>query len=147
MREILFRGKRLNHDIWEEGYYSPKDLLSYDGDPVDMPCIIRKEDLLWCRVEPNTVGQYTGLTDKNGKKIFEGDIVRHHNDNPYAIPTIFEKGEVYWDEQFYGWRRTSNGAFHRGVVDTYRMSHDCVYEVIGNIHDNPELLEVEHDTK
>ena len=51
-----------------------------------------------------------------------------------------EKGVVFWDEQFCGWRRTSNGAFHNGVVKDYRMSNTCDYEVIGNIHDNPELL-------
>jgi uncharacterized phage protein (TIGR01671 family) len=98
----------------------------------------------WC-VHTDTLGQFTGLTDKNGKKIFEGDIVRHHNGNPYAINSIVEKGVVYWDDVTCGWRRTSNGAFHHGVVDTYRMSHECVYEVIGNIHDNPELLDGEKE--
>ena len=91
-------------------------------------------------VIPETVGQYTGLTDKNGMKIFEGDIVRHHNDLPDS--EIIEMGVVFWDEKYCGWRRTSNGAFHHGVVDTYRISPECVYEIIGNIHDNPELIGV-----
>ena len=133
MREILFRGKRIDNGEWIEGAYFPKN--------DNYPATIYIDDGLGTYVDPATVGQYTGLTDKNGKKIFEGDIVRHHNDNPYALPSIFEKGKVYWDEQYCGWRRTSNGAFHHGCVKTYRIAPDCNYEVIGNIYDNPELLE------
>ena len=134
MREILFRGKRLCNSKMMFGSL----LCCDDGD-----CYIVTGDVHHShyKVDPETVGQFTGLSDKNGKKIFEGDIVRHHNENPYAIPSIVEKGLVYWDEKWGGWRRTSNGAFHRGKIDTYRMSHDCCYEVIGNIHDNPELVE------
>lgn len=141
-REILFKGKRKDNGEWVEGYYVFDECtvivkgLSYsnrnDG-KIEMPLVYP--------VDPATVGQFTGLVDKNGKRIFEGDIVRHHNDNPYAIPTIIEKGEVFWDERTCGWRRTSNGAFHHGVVDTYRLSHECVYEVIGNIHDHHSLLQ------
>jgi len=129
MRELLFRGKRRDNGEWIEGYLAAFDLICpsypYAG---------------FVGVDPETVGQYTGLKDKNGKRIFEGDIVRHHNGNPYADSDNIELGKVYWDEKYCGWRRTSNGAFHHGCVDTYRMSPDCVYEVIGNIHDNPELL-------
>lgn len=141
MREILFRGKakRFLGLPWVEGYFM--DILG-NGTPYiatiapikdDEEAIINGEIVI-----PETVGQYTGLTDKNGKKIFEGDIVRHHNDCPDSESK--EKGVVFWDEKYCSWRRTSNGAFHHGIVDTYRMSHNCVYEVIGNIHDNPELL-------
>ena len=124
MREILFRGKRLDHGVWEEGYYSPMDLPSYDAEPVDVPCIIRKKDLLWCKVDPATVGQYTGRTDKNGKKIFEGDIIKAE---------WGYQGEVEFDSFIY--------AMMESTID------DNV-EVIGNIHDNPELLdkEAEHET-
>lgn len=131
MREILFRGKRIDNGEWAEGYYLVAAGMAF------ISAFGIREPI---HVDGETVGQYTGLTDKNGKQIFEGDIVRHHNDNPYAIPTIVEKGKVYWDEGRCGWQRTSNGAFNHGVIDTYRMSHECVYEVIGNIHDNPELL-------
>lgn len=143
MREILFRGKSPVINEWVEGFL----VLTRVGGK-EIPTIITLDDLTktltekrWFQVIPETVGQYTGLTDKNGKKIFEGDIVRHYNYNPYAIPSIIEKGVVYWDEEYCGWRRTSNGAFHHGKIDTYRMSHDCVYEIIGNIHDNPEIVE------
>ena len=135
MREYLFRGKLADQDEWIEG-----SLILYGEDAVIFAVRDFPEGTGTFSVDPNTVGQYTGLKDKNGKRIFEGDVVRHHNDNPYAIPSIIEKGEVYWCERGCGWRRTSNGAFHHGVVDTYRMSPECVYEVIGNIHDSPELL-------
>ena len=129
MRKILFRGKAEESGLWLYG-----DLRQWSDDRKGIYSykIHRTRGVI-----PETVGQYTGLTDKNGTRIFEGDIVRHHNGDPDAA---VEKGKVYWDERSCGWRRTSNGAFHHGVVDTYKMSHECVYEVIGNIHDNPELL-------
>ena len=137
MREILFRGKRIDNGdfvfgmpwIFEDhACICPwdKGMCKYDTGYYPVPVI------------PETVGQYTGLTDKNGKRIFEGDIVCHYNENPFTKSTDIEKGEVFWDKDFCGWRRTTNHVFHSGVVDTYRMSSQCVYEVIGNIHDNPE---------
>ena len=139
MREILFRGKRLCDGEWEYGNLfidekqdSYKILIGYANYRIG-----------W-EVDPATVGQYTGLT-ANGKKIFEGDIVRHHNDYPDS--EIEEKGVVFWDEKYCGWRRTSNGAYHHGIVDTYRLSRECCYEVIGNIHDSPELLEDDKESK
>ena len=145
MREILFRAKTEPNSkdvITGEIIKNPKWVCGYvDLGYADVAIISSISGNRAYRCDPATVGQYTGLADKNGMKIFEGDIVRHHNDNPYALPSIFEKGKVYWDEQYCGWRRTSNGAFHHGEDYTYRMSHECVYEVIGNIHDNPELFE------
>lgn len=90
------------------------------------------------RVDPDTVGECTGLADKNGKLIFEGDIVKHYDSNPCCEQN--EIGRVFWDETYCSWRRTSNGAFHNGKIDTYRMSRACVYEIRGNIQDNPELM-------
>lgn len=127
-RNVIFRGKVIDEpNRWVEGY-----LVVADGMAVIFTQIGN------FHVEPDTVGQFTGLMDKNGKRIFEGDIIRHYDDNPYA--GIEEKGVVFWDEEFLCFRRTSNGGFHHGKVDTYRLSAKCDYEVIGNIHDNPELL-------
>lgn len=138
MREILFRGKRLDNGEWVEGslwLYGPEARIDV---MFDFP-----RGLDWVAVDNNTVDQFTGLLDKYGKRIFEGDIVRHHNDNPDSKTE--EKGVVFWDEKYCGWRRTSNGQFHHGIVDTYRLSPVCLYEIIGNIHDNPELPEVTPD--
>ena len=135
MREILFRGKRIDNGEWLEGNiiinHDFVAIMSYSG------CQYWHDII---KVNSSTVGQFTGLTDKNGKKIFEWDILQHYDDSPYA--GIEEKGAVFWDEVFLCFRRTSNGGFHHGKVDTYRLSAKCDYEVIGNIHDNPELLEV-----
>ena len=142
MREILFRGKRIDNGTWVEGSLLKVSLNGKTAHLIfgDDFIFINKDvkALNHAFVDPATVGQYTGLTDKNGKKIFEGDIIRHYDDNPYD--GVEEKGVVFWDEEFLCFRRTSNGGFHHGKVDTYRLSKQCDYEVIGNIHDNPELL-------
>lgn len=137
----LYRGKRVDSGAWVEGYLSKRpsaiQIGAYCPWYIYVPPLDPDDNGGYYNVDPDTVGECTGLTDKNGKLIFEGDIVRHHNDNPYVIQ---DEGKVYWDKNYCGWRRTSNGAFHHGVVDTYRMSCNCVYEIIGNIHDNPQLL-------
>lgn len=151
MRKIIFRAKRTYNGKWVEGFFvkriepltlipkcyilvQEEDISGITGEPTGY----LNTEFSWYEVIPETFGQYTGLTDKNGKRIFEGDIVRYHNNNPDS--EIKEIGIVFWDVEYCGWRRTSNGAFHHGGIDTYRMSHDCRYKVIGNIHDNPELM-------
>ena len=150
MREILFRGKRIDINEWVEGYYavSPTDNKSYiyakDYHEMDIA-----EDGLHVayrlmQVFPTTVGQYTGLTDKNGKKIFEGDIVRTHYANaPKAVfveTVIFDGGKFCATSTNEGCKTTA--ALWDGVP---RLAIDkSVYmdevEVIGNIHDDPDLL-------
>lgn len=136
MRDILFRGKRLDYGIWEEGYYSPMDLPSYDAEPVYKPCIIRKKDLLWCKVDPATVGQYTGLTDKNGEKIFEGDIVLVRGMEAWVNGLYiveFSEANHCW------WLRNPNPtgrSFSFSDLNGFHLDG----MVIGNIYDNPELL-------
>ena len=138
MREILFRGIWGFNDEWVEGFYyqaklyrTDKELCNYitiphpesDGQPSDH-----------IMVHPETVGQFTGLTDKNEKKIFEGDIVLYpwnDQDKPERFTIKFKYGqfvaspvketEDYWDF----------------MVGCYSKE----MEIIGNIHDNPELLE------
>ena len=125
MREILFRGKT-NKGEWVQG-----DLL-HEGYDYDV-AIWERETKLVTEVIPETVGQYTGLTDKNGKKIFEGDIVTsaYYLEKDKTKNSIIEYGE--WNcsccNGVFGW--VSNG---------YADFRDDVIIVIGNIHDNPELL-------
>jgi uncharacterized phage protein (TIGR01671 family) len=87
----------------------------------------------WSTVIPETVGQYTGLTDKNGKKIFEGDIVKTNKFNEpnkkYIIKYALQFGAFIGEDKYHMYFTTFDGDSDQ-------------FEVIGNIHDNPELLEV-----
>lgn len=138
MREILFRGKKGDGD-WAYGYYvfSPKRTGMF-GQTVssldfDKHFILTMHYSLPKEVAHDTIGQYTGLKDKNGKKIFEGDIIA---------------GAVWWQEQDKnGLVAFKNGSFgliwYRGEVEQFNAFTSMCnieYEVIGNIHDNPELL-------
>lgn len=122
MREILFRGKRKDNGEWVEGHYG-----EYYSGKENVSCIsIPKETIsgsLCYDVIPETVGQYTGLTDKNGVKVFEGDIV-----------CIFD------GEYFSGVVKYSNEQGSFTVDDTSLHYWVSDIEVIGNIHDNFELL-------
>ena len=137
----LYRGKRKDNGEWVEGYLTKNFFVHKE-----YWCIERIEaraiyahateyGIKSYEVIPETVGEYTGLPDKNGKKIFEGDIVKHYNNSDKG----FDIGVLYWDETFSQWKRTSIGNFHHSSF-TYSISRSCEYEVIGNIHDNPELL-------
>ena len=135
MREILFRG-RCSGGPWLYG-----SLLVYKDGYCEI-CVPDGEDALnKFRVDPETVGQFTGLTDKNGKKIFEGDIVHilgnqmvedWKNVDYIALIAFLDGGFCAIDGTI------DDHAFRRYALE--RMDFDL--EVIGNIHDNPELLEV-----
>lgn len=80
----------------------------------------------WYKVDPKTVGQYTNLNDKNGKKIFDGDRCWNDYEEDYGIVS-FDEGKFIF-------------TFDNVYVDLFEVADDL--EVVGNIHDNPELLEV-----
>lgn len=130
-REVLFRGKRVDNGEWVEGYLVEDDHNSYrtfivisahwEIDEDGNTDLIETEVV---EVIPETVGQYTGLTDKNGVKIFEGDIVKHGS-------LIVEVTYIQKYTRFAGKRK--------GCVMAVFDWNSC--EVIGNIYDNPELLE------
>jgi uncharacterized phage protein (TIGR01671 family) len=135
MREILFRGKRTDNGEWIEGYFFKKiNAFTEDGLPIkhyisDLPPF-------GAEIIPETVGQYTGLTDKNGKKIFEGDIVICGQEiNGNWIDRHVEIGYVEMKHGAFGLHRKQG--YYRPFKD---WLEDYEYEVIGNIHDNPELL-------
>ena len=138
MREILFRGKRIDNEDWTEGHLikEPYDYCIQHYETVDLNNFRR----IKIGVVPETVGQYTGLTDKNGKKIFEGDIVRQYNeglDNEYLYDLSADIGRVFWYQEGTRFLRTSK----LFPDDCPKICAHCEYEIIGNVHDNPELLE------
>lgn len=123
MREILFRGKRKDNGKWVFGD------LEHNGKNV--PKWVNGNEIV-----PETVGQFTGLTDKNGKKIFEGDIVKGdlglgYGDNENHI--------AYIEYQEDGMSFCLVEILEEDFGKCAEISDDL--EVIGNIHDNPELLE------
>ena len=123
MREILFRGKRIDNGKWIEG-----SLWNNYGEVK----ILSALNAIGYEVIPETVGQYC-TTDKNGKRIFEGDIIRKTNKGRH--PQIFIANI-----------RTNfrvNEEVYYSPCDHFTES--CEYEVIGNIHDNPELLKGDKD--
>lgn len=144
MREILFRGKRIDNGQWIEGYYSIHGHLFRTVEEEIYPTIQPFEEPLYC-VSPETVGQFTGLTDKNGKKIFEGDIIKTHYVN--AKKSDFVETVVFNNGKFMaqGTLGTSGKCWAPLADGVPRLPQDKnVYmtecEIIGTIHDNPELL-------
>ena len=128
-REILFRGKRVDNGEWIEGFYAvsgDKTYIIIDND-VAVGYVKMKEVL------PETVGQYTGLTDKNGTKIFEGDIIQG------TIVSQWSKRKIICH---IGWKIDGFVSIDRkNFIHKVKFAKDI--EVIGNIYDNPELLEAE----
>lgn len=130
MREILFRGKRIDNGEWEYG------LPSYDDDgDVEEIQVWDEEDVNFYPVDPETICQYTGLIDKNGKKIWEGDILEGHLDDKFPEDVTREK--VIWHEN--GWKTEEPGCVDKEYLDEFDAEN---FEVVGNVFDNQELLEV-----
>ena len=138
IREVIFRGKRTDNGEWVEG-----DLLHYESGEMAICKGFSKygyeatEIIGRYKVIPETVGQYTGLTDKNGKRIFEGDIVRYGTNTNRAKNK--ETHEVVFET------RGESGYFGIRIseIETWQFCFEVpakLMEVIGNIHDNPELL-------
>ena len=145
MREILFRGKRIDNGEWIEGYYV-KAVHHWHKHGIHEDWLITGAAANggWFAihnrhaVDPATVGQYTGLTDKNGKKIFEGDIVAQ-NWYDFDEPADDSFGEVVFSVA-----DCSFSVLDLNKNEIMSMGHGCAYhyevEVIGTIHDNPDLL-------
>lgn len=137
MREILFRGqtRRKGQKVWMDG--SPVDSNWVEGYGVcmgkgDFSVIYAGSPVEKFPVYTDTVGQFTGLTDKNGKKIFEGDICRNTRTGEIV--------SVKWHGTMAGfvWNKRKGKSHLYDFGELFR-AYDK-YEVIGNIHDNPELL-------
>ena len=129
MREILFRGKRLDNGEWVYGDY-------WHLPEKNFYCISDKE--FNRKVTPETVGQYTGLTDKNGRKIFEGDIIHLEYSQVFFGGVYFGEytAEVSYKEGCF----ITDGINNGDEIETPLSGFDNdEVEIIGNIHDNPEL--------
>lgn len=151
MRRIVFRGKHKTNGEWVEGglYEHEPPLVGIVPEgyiPEKSKWFIVKTGFAdwnmpraseFFEIDPDTVGQYTGLTDRNGKRIFEGDILRLYSVFPkelYRAPCVVVYGTFNCEccHGVYGWW------FRNGDIRDHKR-----YEIVGNIHDNPELLEVE----
>ena len=152
MREILFRGKRIGDGKWEKGS------LMYNGSQIYIAkhtsFTLDELDYVAEEVNPETVGQYTGVKDNKGKMIFEGDIVKvreDYGDELYCIKwddeqcmfcPLFMEEEPFADEDEGKMIR----AYKINILDwtndmtMFTVDEDTRYKVIGNIYDNPELL-------
>lgn len=143
MRERISRGKRIDNNEWI--YWNRYGRLTdINGEPTNIeintsalrPYAFYINELPVIRED--AVGDYTGLTDKNGKPIFEGDIIRWQDENFNNYISVVEWcGEKFNYPAF-------DLAKHDYECNGLQYAHeDCIMEVIGNIHDNPELLEDE----
>ena len=134
MREILFRGKEANSGECVVGIYFPES-------PEGSATIFSVDDVsVFDLVDPATVGQYTGLKDKNGKRIFEGDVLKYQINIKTAIvgKIVFLCGAFVFESEEL--EQECDIAFASFADDEVSLSQHCI-EIIGNIHDNPELLD------
>lgn len=140
MREILFRGKRIDNGKWVYG-----DLVQNTQDKQTLIIIAEtKESVSYKEVDKDTIGQYTSLTDKNVTKIFEGDIVITRYDNG----KICSIGDIQFDCGVFGveWKCHKQNKAMIGASgqrhNLRRLDDDIIdsIEVLGNIYDNPDLL-------
>lgn len=134
-REILFKAKRKDNGEWVEGCIvidqSRFDRFKYRIQPIESGVLYAHP------IDPDTLCQYTGLTDKNGKRIWENDICDRKEKYPEIV--VFNKGDWRLDYSYVFGKEIHTDACNLGF---YVCERKCV-EVIGNIFDNPELLEVE----
>lgn len=128
MREILFRGKQLGNGKWLFGDLRHIFHGKYRTHIVDNSNGLNN-GVCGLEVDPSTVGQFTGLEDKLGTKIFEGDVI---DDLGVEYIVVFDSDYAQFRGKFDGWN-----------AEISHIASRC--EVIGNIHDNPELLEVSSD--
>lgn len=130
-REILFKGKRVDNGEWVFGFLIQDNFIRRK-----ISCLRNgKKRIAYSQheVHPETVCQFTGLLDKNGNKIFEGDILKWIGTTENNKGTEFHN-EVYFLHYRYRIKGTKNGkTFHTDLNSNHIFNHDC--EIIGNIHD------------
>lgn len=131
MREILFKAKRVDDREWVVGQYVNTCYPGKDKETGHFIVVYPNE---YHEVYTSTLCQFTGLCDKNGKRIWENDILMAHLDESYPEDAAYET--VEWNVA--GWVTHETGSTDREYIDKFDLEH---YEVVGNIFDNPELLQ------
>ena len=139
MREILFRAKGKGSGNWLYGYYARLRDVTGMNDVLYTPARDPDDSNHTYCITPETVGRYTGLKDKNGTRIFEGDILSAHLDDEFLDEEI--RGCVCWHA--YGWHIKIGP--HLETIEDDWVGY--FFEVIGNIYDNPEFLEATKEEK
>lgn len=140
MREILFKGKRIDNGEWVEGYYTECNGKTFIGIDIfiysDIFEVFCTPLIRWLEVDPETLCQFTGLCDKNGKRIWENNVVwLVCNGEEHVYQIVWDNSELDF--------KATNGEENYGSNFEYLLCCDEI-EVIGNIFDNPELLQEEH---
>lgn len=138
MREILFKGKRIDNGEWIEGHYTECRGETFIGiDTSSMFEIFCPPVIRWFKVSSETLCQFTGMTDKNGVRIWKNDIVEAWSQGSRAIGTVKQRVDGLWimspawqNHEFWELKPNSNG--------------ETTVEVLANAFDNPELLQEEH---
>jgi hypothetical protein len=137
MRQILFKAKRVDNGEWVKGFY--RSWKHFNGKGYEDVHSIYEQDLGECIVIPETVCEYTGLNDKNGKMLWEKDILHHKEHKGYLLPDF--KAHVLWVDEYacFGYKRLDLPDWN---YPTYFTEHDELKsdfldfsEIIGNIHD------------
>ena len=140
-REIIFRGKSIGTGKWLYGYLFNYGLTAPSNVPCISVCVPKswKEAYNLYTVHPDTIGQYTGLKDKAGKKIFEGDILEYIGKREDNMNKVYRRKVVFHEGMF---------ALLSKELQAYSaLNYHCMkdgrsaWRVIGYIHDNPELIE------
>lgn len=141
MREILFKAKRKDNGEWVAGCYAQSKGKTFIGIDIsigiDVFEVFCTPIIRWIEVDPETLCQFTGLCDKNGKKFWKNDILMAHLDEFYPEDVTYET--VEWGVA--GWITHEAGSIDRQYLDEFGTEH---FEVVGNIFDNKELLQEEH---
>lgn len=142
MRQIKFRGKRIDNNEWVYGSLTQSEAHNKNGEPFMVSYIAPSipvaseggfELVKMDRVKPATVGQFTGLHDKNGKEVYEGDIVRLRvSDNRYKRNPRYTTKTIRYDNRL--------ARFEADGIYWINLSSDRI-EVIGNVFDSPKLIE------
>lgn len=139
MREILFKAKRKENGEWVEGYYLNVAKINHFICTGKIKLNGAVNGILapeMHAIDPDTLCQFTGFTDKKGKKIWENDILKAHLDESYPQDITYSK--IIWSEC-----RFCINENHSSNIETLEKRDAEYFEVCGNIFDNPDLLEVE----